>query len=240
MNHYIRLRTGIRIPALSGLTNRMVEFLDSQDLSAYPDYVQIVTKLKEEAKAFNAALNQEKAQSKLADKDNNRDNAYRSLYQMLHAYTKVPATTTSEPASKVFSIFERYGLSVVSMAYDEESGMIDSLLKDLSAADIQAAIEKLAHIATMVENLQAAEAQFKEASNRYDQNRANEKTSSPSATKLKIPLLKLINDHMVSYHTAMADFKDDAFRHIADTINGMILSENKLTRSRAGKSEEED
>ncbi len=239
MTNYKKLRVNIRLSALSGLANRIVEYYRTKDLSVYPDYEQIVNILKELARQFSAALNQEKSLSELTELDSVRDEKYRALFQMLQGYTNAPAAAISAPASKVFGILQRYGLSVVSLAYDEESGMIDSLLGDLAAEDVAAEISKLTFIPEMVEALRQSESDFKQASNLYEQSKTLEKEKSPSASKLKAPLLKVINEHIVSYHVALATFKDEAFRGIANTINGMIETENALTRSRADKKESE-
>lgn len=239
MTNYSKLRTSIRVAALSGLANRMVDFYEKKDLTAYSDYAQFVAKLKELALQFNTALNQEKALSELADLDVVRDNSYRALYQMVQAYTYVPSAAVTQAANKVFDVFDRYGLSIVSLAYDEETGMLDSLLNELASEELTSEIEKLTFVPDMLRELKTAESNFKQASNRYEQNKASQKAESPSASKLKSPLLKVINDHIVSYHTALAEFKDAEFQSMANTLNGMIENENSLTRSRVGKKEEE-
>ncbi len=239
MTNYKKLRVNIRVSALSGLANRIVEYYDTKDLTVYPDYEQIVNMLKELAGQFSTALNQEKSLSELAELDSIRDEKYRALYEMLRGYTNAPSATMSASARKVFGVLQRYGLSVVSLAYDEETGMIDSLLGDLAAEDIAAEIDKLTFAPEMVEALRQSEADFKQTSNLYEQSKTSEKENSPSASKLKAPLLKVINENIVSYHTALAAFKDETFRGIANTINGMIETENALTRSRADKKESE-
>ncbi len=232
MTIYSTLLTNIRVSALSGLANRMVAFYETKDLTAYPDYAHFTTSLKELSVQFNTALNQEKALSELADLDAIRDNSYRSLYQMVQAYSNAPSAEIVEAADRVFAIFSRYGLSIMSMAYDDETGMLDSLLTDLSSEDLASDIVKLPFVTSLIEELQAAESNFKGVSNLYEQSKASQKEGSPAASKLKAPLLIVINKHIVNYHTALAAFKGEVFGNIANTLEGMIESENIVTRSR--------
>lgn len=144
-----------------------------------------------------------------------------------------------ESANKVMSVLNRYGLKVTNMAYDDETGMIDSLLAELNSEELESSMAALSNVRTICYELEVVEQRFKEKGNEQDQFVVTQNENILSATKLKTPLLAVINDNIVSYHIAMVGFKDEAFRIIADTINTMIESENVLTRSRTSKGAEQ-
>ncbi|UOB17662.1 DUF6261 family protein [Abyssalbus ytuae] len=225
MTRYLKLSRNIRIAGLSGVSNRIVEFLEGQDLTPYTEYAQIMPDLQALTKAFTVAMDRDHIESELADLDAVRDKALSNLSHILKGYASLTIEEISEPAHRLLVIFNKYGLEIADYRYDAESGKIASLLLDLATPEAVTDISALAHVAHTISELTEAQHTFEAKKIVYDQAVETRKESTQSATILKPQLLDTINN-LVNYHIAMVQFKDTNFKHIADTINGWIKDAN--------------
>ncbi|MFV0555373.1 MAG: DUF6261 family protein [Mangrovibacterium sp.] len=230
---YSNLVGALRTTALGGVSNRMKTRLEAEDLSTFPGYEPIISSFFTLVVQYNEALGREQTLSELEEADDIRDEAFRNLHSLIKGYLAVPSLApVAQPA---FAILNKRGLSVTSLAYDDETGAIDSIIEELD----KLALPALMYAETMLEALRTAENNFKTKANAYD----DSKNKKPSASALKKELVNYINNRIVSYHNALAETNGEAFKKMADAIDKMIVDENTLTRSRQnrpGNSETKD
>lgn len=227
MSIYLKLNSNIRIGDLSGVSNRIVEFLEGEDLTPYPEYDQIMPDLKALTDALTLAMKRGDIESELADLDAVRDKALSNLSTILKGYSSIPAAEISEPAQRLLNIFNRYGLEIANYRYDAESGHIKSLLQDFAAPEAVADSAALSHLDTAISILSNAQQNFETKKIAYDRAIENRQGNTQSASNIKPQLLNVINDNLVNYHIAMVKFKDANFKELADTVNNWIVDANR-------------
>lgn len=96
---------------------------------------------------------------KLSDADKKRDDAYRSLVNIVKAYTVFPEEEKADAALKLLHVIEKYGKGLERLPYLQESGALANLLQDLSLADNVALLELL-HLDEWLAKLKEASAEF--------------------------------------------------------------------------------
>ena len=97
--------------------------------------------------------------AKLSDADKKRDNALRSLLNIIKSYTVYPDTEKADAALKLQSVIEKYGKSIDRLPYLEESGVLVNLLGDLETTGNKALITLL-HLDEWLTILKSAAAEF--------------------------------------------------------------------------------
>ena len=188
-----------------------------------------------EQEKLSFAINQDKAISELETADENRDNALRALYNLTKGYLYHPNETISAAARTVCSVFDKYGLSNITEAnYAQESALIESLLKDLEADDVKAAIVLLTGVAEIIATIRTAQDAFTSTFVAYSEEKAKH-NGKDTATKLKSALLKLINNELVIYLRAMAIAAPDTYGDFAAATAQIIADNNDKVRKRMMK-----
>lgn len=226
MSSYSKLNSNIRIADLSGVSNRIVEFLNGQNLEPYAEYAQIMPDLQKLTQALSVAMDRSNLESELADLDAVRDKALSDLNKILKGYASISVAEVGDPAQRLLAIFNKYGVEIADYRYDAESGKIQSLLTDLAAPEAVADIAALAHVDTAINTLSEAQRAFEATKITYDQAAENRKENTQSASSIKPQLLDVINDKLVNYHMAMVQFRDARFKNLADTVNEWIQDAN--------------
>ncbi len=226
MTNYFKVKSTVRIADLTGVSNRIVEFLKSKDLTAYPEFEVIVPNLTELVNALTEAMDRDKIESELADLDVLRDEAVRKLNAIIKGFVNISIEEVQIPAKYIKSIFDKYGVKVVNYRYDAESGKITSLLKDLESTEAKAHIAELPYIDNAMTELKQAQANFETKKIEYDEAMELRKGTFQSASEIKPELLDAINNQLVDFYTGVAQFRDDEFRKIADTINSWVVDAN--------------
>lgn len=96
---------------------------------------------------------------KLTDADKKRDDAYRSLVNIVKAYTVFPEEEKADAALKLLHVIEKYGKGIDRLPYLQESGILVNLLQDLDLAE-NVALLSLLHLNEWVTKLKEASAEF--------------------------------------------------------------------------------
>ncbi|MDO5104488.1 DUF6261 family protein [Capnocytophaga sp.] len=180
------------------------------------------------------AIKRDVALSKLEDADLRRDNLIRSLNTALLGYRALPVTSLKENAEKLYAVFSKYGVKITREAYAVESSLIESLLKDLSAPEMQQAIATLTGIEEIVSGLRNEQTAFTQLRADYEK-ALSEQKNSPSASAVKKLLLEVINGKLVPYLIAMKIAKADQYTSLANAISQAIDDTNSAIKRRTSK-----
>ncbi|MCU4155358.1 hypothetical protein J1N10_05185 [Carboxylicivirga sp. A043] len=195
----------------------------------------VFQKMGNEEEKLSFAIRQDKTVSELETADDNRDNQLRALYNLSSGYLYHPNETVSAAAHTVCSIFDKYPLSELLRAnYAQESALIESLLKDLEADDVKAAIALLTGVAEIIATIRTAQDAFTSTFVAYSEEKAKH-NGKDTATKLKSALLKLINNELVIYLRAMAIAAPDTYGDFAAATAQIIADNNDKVRKRMMK-----
>ncbi|MFV0290407.1 MAG: tetratricopeptide repeat protein, partial [Mangrovibacterium sp.] len=96
----------------------------------------------------------------------------------------------------------------------------------------QGEMSSISNINVMVAQLEAAQKDFEDTKRKYDQAKELRKDTNRSATQIKPDLLNVINNQLVPYYSGMVQFRDEAFKNIADSINGWIVDANNNAKTK--------
>ncbi|PXX95747.1 hypothetical protein DF185_21890 [Marinifilum breve] len=188
--------------------------------------------------SLTEALNRLKVYSQMAEKDNIRDMAIKSLFKLVEGYTHIPIAEINEAAKVVENVLEQYGMDIRNDDYAAETAEVNSLLNDLSKPEVAAAIAKLQGVAEIVAALTAAEKDFEAIALQQAEGEGAKKDLA-TASRLKKAALKEINDNLVGYMNTMAKVKPDTYQTTTQTIAELIENNNELVKRRRTKSDEE-
>ncbi|MFV0507529.1 MAG: DUF6261 family protein [Bacteroidales bacterium] len=229
---YTKIKSSVRIADLDGATKEIINFLDGQNITEYPNYVAIVDEVKTHQQALSLAISRSLKESELADLDTERDGYISAINITLQAAILSPNATESEAAKKVMTVFVKYGAKISQLNYSAESAQINSMLTDFKQKDVAKDIAAIANMSNFVSKLQTAQTAFEVAEVEYDHARTNQK-GSDSASRVKPKLLEAISN-MIDFHNAIVRFKDADFKNICDTIDTVISGVNRLVKARVG------
>ena len=180
------------------------------------------------------AVKKDKAVSKLEEADAKRDEAIRVLDKMLKAYEVFPVESTKAHGVKIATIFKKYGVKITEENYSSESNLIDSLLKDLSASEVQASVTALSGVSEAITNIRTTQEEFSNVRLQYEE-QFTENLSKVSASSLRKPLLELINKKMIPYLVAMTLVDKAKYSTFADKVSKVINDMNEVVKGRTKK-----
>ncbi len=193
-----------------------------------------IDQLTEANSALTLAIDKDKAFSELEVYDDVRDKALQDLYHYLQGLTRVPNPATKAPAVALFAIFQKYGLSIVGLSYNEESSKIDSLLVDFATEDNQSHITQLSYVSDMVQVVKEAQTQFSTVYYNYVE-QLRKAGDQSSASELKPQVLDVINNKLVVYLRAMLTFNTEVYGNFAKEVAIIIDRNNETVRARKKK-----
>lgn len=174
--------------------------------------------------------------SKLEDADLQRDHIVRSLHNVLVGYRSMSVASLKEHGEKLYAVFSKYGVKITKESYATESSLIESLLQDLSAADLQSAIGGLSGVSELITELRTAQTAFNELRAEYEKALSVQKTGM-SASALKKPLLEAINAKLITYLAAMRIAKAADYEAFAKAISQTIEMTNTAIKRRSSNKE---
>lgn len=180
------------------------------------------------------AIRRDRTFSELEDADAERDDTLRAVSGVLTGYLAMPLPLYSQPATRLYEVFRKYGVSIAKENYAVESSLIESLLTDFSAADLQADIAALPGLTETIAALRAAQTNFTVKRVAYESAIATE-GSAAVATELKKSLITLINTRLVPYLSTMKMVDPTRYGHFADTAAQMIADTNGAILVRSKK-----
>lgn len=191
----------------------------------------LFVEIEKQASELSKAIKKEAAISKLEEADNLRDETIINLNNILIGYRSMRSAEIKESAEKLYAIFERYGTKITRENYSSESAHIESLLRDLSATELQDAIGKLLGVSDTIEELRTRQTAFHSERMAYEK-ALSVQGATASATSLKKQLIEIINTKLVSYLSALqeeASHSDFAkvVAQVIDSANETVLRRNK-------------
>ncbi|WP_172917506.1 DUF6261 family protein [Capnocytophaga canis] len=190
--------------------------------------------LKTQGDAITEAVKRDKAVSQLEDADAERDEAIRVLDKMLKAYEVFPVENTKAHGQKIATIFKKYGVKITEENYSSESNLVDSLLKDLSASEVQASVTALSGVSEAIAGIRTAQNNFNKVRSQYEKDFAQQQ-SKASASSLRKPLLQLINKKLIPYLVAMTLVDGAKYTAFADKVAKIIDDMNEVVKARGKK-----
>ncbi|MGD8782536.1 MAG: DUF6261 family protein [Ignavibacteria bacterium] len=231
-----KLIISCRITETNGAANRIIIKFDEGDWSSDTHLTGIFTQLKNTKEALTTAINRSKAQSNLDEKDEIRDTKVRGIYYLLQGYLHYPDEEIKEAAVNVEEVFDKYGVKIVKDSYVTESSLINSMLEDLSTAEMQTEIAKLPGLANLITELTTAQQEFETVRVGFESEQAEEGTEE-NATKLKQEAALIINEQLIVYLRAMLQVDEETYGTFARAVGQIIDDTNEEVKKRRKKEE---
>lgn len=224
-----------RITEVGDVANRLaVLYKGTATLQDDAFLKNLLSEIQTQGDAITEAIKKDKAVSKLEDADAERDEAIRVLDKMLKAYEVFPVENTKAHGQKIATIFKKYGVKITEENYSSESNLIDSLLKDLSASEVQASVTALSGVSEAIAQIRTTQEEFARLRLQYEE-AFTENHSKVSASSLRKPLLGLINKKLIPYLVAMTLVDKAKYTAFADKVAKIIDDMNEVVKARGKK-----
>jgi len=233
-----KISTSSRNGDTSALFTLMLTAFAKSDWSADLYLTPVLINTKANSTALSVAIRRLKAYSQMAEQDDVRDTQVRDLFKLVEGYTHIPIAEIKEAALLIYCILEQYGLSIIYEDYAKESADIDSLLIDLSQADILLAIAKLQGVTETIAALNVAQKDFEKLAVQQAEGHSVKKDFA-SASKLKKEIITEFNNNLMGYMNTMALVQPEIYEATAKTIADLVDANNELVKRRR-KTEEPD
>ncbi|MFV0291580.1 MAG: DUF6261 family protein [Mangrovibacterium sp.] len=231
----ITLSANARINEVGGTAENILNIYSSFTTISDETLVTIFSQLREQVDLFIIAIERNKVYSDLDLFDKARDESYRALYTYLHGCSKLPLlTANAQSATKLMTVFEKYGLGLVRLSYTEQTAQIESLQEELSSSENATLINDVTHLSGMVSNLKNAQLDFKNAYVNYVSKISAYKEGA-SASELMPMVVSIINDKLLVYLSAMAKMKPEVYDLLFREITIEIERQNHVVSLRATK-----
>jgi Family of unknown function (DUF6261) len=236
-----KLATNVRVTELNSVADIIITEYKKANISSDAFLTGII----EELQALNAklteAINRIKAESNLAEKDELRDSKVRAVNYLTKGFVHHPDITINTAAKIIDEVIYHYGIKLVKESYATESSLIESLLIDLSNADLQASIALLPGLSELIDQLRAAQTIFEEAQVIFEKEKAEE-GNKENASDIKQKVIVIINEKLIVYLRAMVLVNEAMYgkfvRTVAQTIddvNTIIKKRKKTTEIKTGQ-----
>ncbi|MFJ1434080.1 DUF6261 family protein [Capnocytophaga canimorsus] len=224
-----------RITEVGDVANRLaVLYKGTATLQDDAFLKNLLSEIQTQGDAITEAIKKDKAVSKLEDADAERDEAIRVLDKMLKAYEVFPVENTKAHGQKIAVIFKKYGVKITEENYSSESNLIDSLLKDLSASEVQVSVTALSGVSEAIAQIRTTQEEFARLRLQYEE-AFTENLSKVSASNLRKPLLGLINKKLIPYLVAMTLVDGAKYTAFADKVAKIIDDMNEVVKARGKK-----
>ncbi|PKQ64832.1 hypothetical protein BZG02_02990 [Labilibaculum filiforme] len=197
----------------------------------------LFTNLQNKSDLLRTAINRSKAESNLDAKDVMRDEKVQALYYLLLGAMHNPNAAISAPAAKLYDVFIKYGLKMTQKSYMIESSLVESMLEDYEAVDLQADIAAVLGCAELIAHIETAQNDFKTANIAWEEAKSKEGLTV-SATKIKKEIITFINDNIVVYLKAMNLAKNAVYGELAQNVSQIINDTNQSVKRRTKMGEE--
>ncbi|WP_172917248.1 DUF6261 family protein [Capnocytophaga canis] len=224
-----------RITEVGDVANRLaVLYKGTATLQDDAFLKNLLSEIQTQGDAITEAIKKDKAVSNLEDADAERDEAIRVLDKMLKAYEVFPVESTKAHGQKIAAIFKKYGVKITEENYSSQSNLIDSLLKDLSANEVQASVTALSGVSEAIATIRTTQEEFSKVRLQYEE-AFTENHSKVSASSLRKPLLGLINKKLIPYLVAMTLVDGAKYTAFADKVAKIIDDMNEVVKTRGKK-----
>lgn len=164
----------------------------------------------------------------MIEKDNIRENIYKSIVTLLRGIKRLYDSQKSEAATYLLSLIENYGTTLYRVGYMRETFMLNSLLSDFSSPEAIKAIE-VTGIGSLVSSLVAANNDFEKT---YMQKVNTENKGDPLMPQIRESIISNLFA-LFTYVASNADQKVEPFPVLANKLNEIVHT--TITSFRAQK-----
>ena len=207
------------------------------ETSSVKDDTHLAATMGDLASANDALIkvaNRDKAESKVAGLDETCDDKVQAFHYLLQGALHHPSVEIQTAAQRLQSIFDNYGVKMIHENYGSESAMIKSMLRDYSAPELAPALAAVSGSGEVLVELQAAHAAFDQARIDYENSKAEE-GQYENATKMKKPVVDILNKRLVLYLNAMVQVDEPRYGEFARRVAQIIADTNQRVNNRRKK-----
>lgn len=229
------LKTNARITEVADVGARLLillgrETTPADDKILKPLFVEIQTLTDQ----LSQAIKSDRALSQLDEADTLRDDVIRRIGKILQGYVASPITSIQQAATKLNTVFEKYGVSVARENYATESAHIESLLKDFANPSFSEYIKILPGVTEIIAMLAAAQKDFNDHRVTYEQALAFQSSQLKSA-ELKKRLLQRINASLLPYLGSLKSLNQKEYFPFIEGVSQIISNTNSGITARSKK-----
>ena len=229
---YNKLKSNCRVAEVAATAEKLNLAYQNYDLTPDSYLPDKFTLLNSETALLVTAINRQKAESGMDEKNKGRAQKLHGLFSFVKGSVYNPDQAISAAAVQINHVLDNYGLSeITSKGYDIQSTLIRSLLVDLAAPSLQEAIAAVPGCAGVIGALQAAHDDFVQSYAAYEQEKS-EVEAMESASVIKERVLDLINDVVVEYLRAMVKVNNALYGGFAATVDQIIDDMNEIVKRR--------
>lgn len=196
--------------------------------------VTIFTGLQTKSNELRTAINCSKTESNLDEKDIVRDEKVKALHYLILGSTHHPNTEVKVAALNLKAVFSKYGVKIIHESYTIESSLIESLLEDFLAPELQADIALVSGCTEVITSLQTDQNDFKTAHFAWEEEKAQNGLSQCS-TDIKKEVISIINNKIVPHLKAMQQANNEVYGELAQTVAQIINDANQAKEKKRRK-----
>lgn len=229
------LHFNIRTTEIGDVANRLADLYKATATLQDDTFLKSTfTELETQGNAITEAVKRDKVVSQLDDADAQRDDAIRVLDKVLKGYEVIPVESLKTHGEKLSAIFQKYGVKITTENYSSQSNLIDSLLLDLSASELEASISALSGVSEAIAGIRTAQEHFAKVRSEYEK-AFSEQQSKSTASSLRKPLLALINKKLIPYLVAMSLADANKYGAFVGEVSKIIADMNEVVKARTKK-----
>lgn len=229
------LHFNIRVTEIGDVANRLARLYKETSMLQEDTFLKTTfADLEAKGTAITEAIKKDQAVSQLEDADAQRDEAIRVLDKLLKGYESIPVATLKVHGEKLYTIFKKYGVKITTENYSSQSNLIDSLLKDFSATELQASITALSGVTEAIAKIRTEQENFATLRSQYEK-ATSESQAKANASSLRKPLLEVINKKVVPYLVAMSIADAEKYGAFANEVAKIISDMNEVVKARSKK-----
>ena len=227
-----KINSSTRTTDTDNVSSGIIDFYEKNPkLSDHPHLVKIIKNLINVSINLNEAIKRGKSKSILEEKDNDRDNKYRSFYYLISGNTHHPDSTISKPALQIQAILDKYGLEIVKENYSSESSMLTSFINEMKSDVIQQALQPISGGLASFKALEKSQNNFDTTFIDHKEDKASEGTYRNAST-LKREVIKIINNQLIGYLNTLQQIDEENFGEFARQVDQLITDNNQIVKQR--------
>lgn len=231
MSKIFKLSANTRVSELNGTVGNVLKSFSDMSPMEDANLQDIMDELKVKNNQLSVAMEQTRQLSAMENYDGERDHAYRSAFNYLRGCTFLPSGLSGDAARALFPTFQKYGMGIVSLAYDEQTGQLNSLFEELKSEANQKHIAAISSMDTLLEILTTAQAEFVQAYSDYA-TKVGSLKAQQTATEIKWELLAILNEKLVMYMRAMSKIGSNKYQAFAQELSLFINKTNQNVKER--------
>ncbi len=229
-----KLNSRCRTTETNTTSDNLLMAFNKQTFEGDSYIVGLFTNLQTWSGSLRTAIHRGKAESILDELDVARDEKMQALNYLLLGATHHPMAEIKTAGENLFDTYMKYGLKIINETYAIESSLLESLLQDLLAPELQADITAVSGCTEVIADLQTAQNNFKVANFTWEEEKAKEGLTE-SATQIKKEVLSIINENIVVYLRAMQQANGAVYGELAQTASQIISDANQAIKRRKKK-----